>query len=364
MVFTTSYLYLTKELGLSDAAAVLLTTPLFVASLFAEIPTGILADHFGYKKSFATSILLYVAANFITFSTGNYPLLVAANIVLGIGMAFRSGAFDALCIENFKDNVKEYYANKAIIFGVVSIFIPIIAYLVAGALNYRAIFLIAVISGLINFLITVFLLKNIKEISASAKTGIELFVHNAKDIKKLIFNSPFLKVQMLITIIYGLSTAPINTFWPKIMAVSWGEEYNGIVFATCSFVSILAGLVAKRIKNEKLYYWFPFLIDAVCVFLITVLMGSWAAIPFFVIRSFSATIQETIYGEVINRKITSQRATVLSVFAFLFQIGAILSSLITGLFFANIGIRESWLFSSAILLVVTFMLFRQRRWLD
>jgi len=74
----------------------------FTASIF-EVPTGILSDHIGRKKT----IILYVLTG--TIATGLYYVatstetLIIAAVFTGISMAFGSGTMSAFAYENVEE---------------------------------------------------------------------------------------------------------------------------------------------------------------------------------------------------------------------------------------------------------------------
>ena len=94
--------YLQRERGLSLRQAAWLDATLFVAATLGEVPTGILADRLGRKRS------LSIGAATMGLSTLGWVLaptvawVVAAYACLGLGFTFVSGVDDALLFESMR----------------------------------------------------------------------------------------------------------------------------------------------------------------------------------------------------------------------------------------------------------------------
>lgn len=80
------------ELELRPFRLVLLGTFLVGTMLFAEIPTGVVADAFSRKWSIVISWVVMAAALALGPSTAFFPLMLAWQVLYGIGWTFQSGA--------------------------------------------------------------------------------------------------------------------------------------------------------------------------------------------------------------------------------------------------------------------------------
>ena len=81
-----------------------------------EIPSGIIADVFGRKKSLIVSFIFYIISFLIFFTSGSYYIFIIAIIFYAIGDAFRTGThkamiFDYLKIKGWKDQRIHYYGH-------------------------------------------------------------------------------------------------------------------------------------------------------------------------------------------------------------------------------------------------------------
>lgn len=77
----------------------LINISFMIAIAVSEIPTGIFADLVGRKHSFLISNLIMAAGLMIYFFSHNFWMFIAAEMIAGIGMTFRSGALEAWVVD-------------------------------------------------------------------------------------------------------------------------------------------------------------------------------------------------------------------------------------------------------------------------
>lgn len=86
--------------GLSLAQIAGMQTILMVTQLVMELPTGVLADRFGHRRSYQIALVMAVAGEVITLLAETYPHFILGQVVAGTGFAFASGSVDALIYES------------------------------------------------------------------------------------------------------------------------------------------------------------------------------------------------------------------------------------------------------------------------
>jgi MFS family permease len=97
----TPYL-LGKGLSLPQIAG--MQTILMVTQLVMELPTGVLADRFGHRRSYQIALVMAVSGEAITLLAETYPHFIAGQIVAGTGFAFASGSVDALVYDSLPEH--------------------------------------------------------------------------------------------------------------------------------------------------------------------------------------------------------------------------------------------------------------------
>ncbi|MBN1822564.1 MAG: MFS transporter [Prolixibacteraceae bacterium] len=124
-----------------------------------EIPSGIVADTYGRKRSLLGSFIAYMFSFAVFYFSGNFWLFLAAFVLYGIGDAFRTGThkgmiMDYLRLKNREDQKINYYGHTRSWSQKGSA----ISSLVAGVIvfysgSYQNIFLYSIIPYLLNFLL-------------------------------------------------------------------------------------------------------------------------------------------------------------------------------------------------------------------
>ncbi len=93
-------LYLIDGRGFSLTEAAGLEAALIAASIAGEAPAGAAADRWGRRASLLLGASAYTAGALAFGLSGSYPVLVGAWAVMGIGLAFWSGAGPALLFDS------------------------------------------------------------------------------------------------------------------------------------------------------------------------------------------------------------------------------------------------------------------------
>jgi MFS family permease len=91
--------YLRDE-GLSLAQIAGLQTMLLWAQLVMEIPTGVLADRFGHRRSYQVALGMVVCSELWFAFSHTYPMFLIAQVIAGTAFAFASGSVDAYIYES------------------------------------------------------------------------------------------------------------------------------------------------------------------------------------------------------------------------------------------------------------------------
>lgn len=144
--------------GLSYLQIGLLYSIKSVATNILEVPTGIVADLFGRKKSMLFSMSSYIISFLIFYFFYSFYLYIIAMIFFSFGEAFRSGThkamiFDYLKIKGIEHLKVQYYGSTR----AASQFGSALNSLIAASIvyfsgNYRKIFIFTVIPYILNFI--------------------------------------------------------------------------------------------------------------------------------------------------------------------------------------------------------------------
>ncbi len=140
-----------REMGMSFFHIGILFSIREIATNILEIPTGIIADSFGRRKSMIAAFSSYIIAFSIFYFFANFYMYVIAMIFYASGEAFRSGTHKAMILQYLKikhiEHLKvEYYGHTrsfSQLGSAVSSIIAIIIVFYSG--SYRPVFLISLI---------------------------------------------------------------------------------------------------------------------------------------------------------------------------------------------------------------------------
>ena len=104
------------EKGLNFLQIGTLYSILQIATNILEIPTGVIADAMGRRRTMATSFAAYIVSFLIFNFSSTYSLFVVAMLLFAVGEAFRTGThkamiFEYLKIKGWKDFKVHYYGH-------------------------------------------------------------------------------------------------------------------------------------------------------------------------------------------------------------------------------------------------------------
>ncbi|WP_126993847.1 MFS transporter [Thermosipho globiformans] len=129
-----------------------------IATNILEIPTGVVADLYGRKKSMLFSMLSYIISFLIFYFSRSFYLYILAMIFFSFGDAFRTGTHKAMIFQYLKLNgmydlkVQYYGATRAASQLGSALNSLIAASIVFVSGNYRTVFFIAILPYILNLI--------------------------------------------------------------------------------------------------------------------------------------------------------------------------------------------------------------------
>ncbi len=323
---------------LSLKSIMLLQSSYLLFNLLLEIPMGILADKYGYKKSLVIGPL-FCMFGFIFFAVGdNFLDFFLAMALYAIGASLISGSDEALLFETLKKIKQE--DNYLKIFGKARAFTVLgatIASIVGGFIaefSMKATFILSATALVFMFLINITLVEaksakmgnNLKEFT---KETIKFVLHNSK-IKWCIFFFAFTNLMIWGT--YFL-------YQPYFQKLEIPVMFFGIIFAGLNLIAFFSSIYFSKIKkyfnNFNIIYLILILIIIPFFFIYN--FFSMPFIVFLVLHQISRGFLSPFISQLINTFVNSQnRATILS-------INNMFSRGVQFIFFPVIGYLTDWL---------------------
>ncbi|MCK5107210.1 MAG: MFS transporter [Nanoarchaeota archaeon] len=328
-----------------------------------EIPSGYFADKFGRKNSIILSSLLQASSIAVLFTANSYYLFILAHILLGLAIAFLSGANEALLYDSLLElkrekEFKKIY-GKSRFYGEIAVIIS--SLLAALAISSGVKFTILV--TLIGHVLLSFLSLSFKEPKRHKLIENQTLKQELKQmgsiIKRSVQDSRLLKIFTYMFIILGISNIAFMIYQPYFRATNLPLPQYGVVFAIFAIFTGIASLKAHKIENKlgvfKSLIFIP--IFLVITFLGVGISFVWWGAMFFFFREFVRGFISPVLGDYINKITKSkERATVLSVGSMFSRLGFVILSAIFGFSSDNWGLKIVLISTGLFLLVLTILI--------
>ena len=376
------------EKGLSFTQIALLYTVREIIIYVTEIPTGIIADALGRKKTMVSSFFFYIVSFVLFYYSNSYVFLTIAIVFFAFGDSFRTGTHKAMIFEYL--NIKSWQNQKVNYYGGTRSCSQVgsaISALIAAAIvfftkNYQIIFLFSIIPFFLDMLLIISYPKELdgntisfklKDLISTFKTIIKELIFNIKQKEKLkillnvsSYSGYFKQTKDYLQVIIQAFAVSI----PIIAGITQKQQtavFIGIAFSIIYFLTSRASKKSGKIKSL-----FPNSKKALNVLLfIGVIAGIFGgvffhysiyglSILFFLIIYLIENFRKPIGVAYISEKFNSKSlATTLSVESLTKTIFASLVAIILGLFADIFGVGIALSIVSVVILTMS-MLFKFR----
>lgn len=331
MAFTINLVYQVQQVGLNPLQLVLIGTCLELTAFLFEIPTGIVADVYSRRLSVIVGFLL-LGIGFIV--EGSFPLfeaLLVAQVIMGIGYTFLSGAKSAWIVDEIG---RERAASAFLRASQVSQISGFLAIFVSVAVASVSLQLAIIVAGLILLALVLLLMlimpeAGFKPAARDQYGGWSTFFDTLRGGIGLIRGRRLLLLILLATIIHGAFSEGFDRLWTAHLLESFSlpalgplDEivWFGIISAVAVPLSLLATeLIRRRVDMTShravaltLFVVYALMLLAVLSFSLggsfaLVLLGLW-------LTGALRTIRNPLMETWINQNTESEwRATVLSI---------------------------------------------------
>ncbi len=309
--------------GLSLTEIMLLQSLFSIATFVFEIPSGYFADKFGRKKTIVFAAIFYFLGSLIYCFGFDFFTFLIAELLLGLGVSFLSGADDALLYDSLKENkqeknYKKIYGNANFVYFLSIAFSSIIGGFV-GALNFRFDLMLTAFAGFL-FIPIAILLKEPKVFSEEK----DVMQSIPQILKSCFIKNKRLKWLLIFSgVLFGINQSVLWLYQPYFILSGLNVVFFGFVFASFQIVAAIASKFAHKIE-AKIGQKFALMSLFVLLALSYLLMGSfvfWFSFSFAFLQQFIRGFGKVIVTDYINKEVSSsQRATVLSINSFLYRL--------------------------------------------
>jgi MFS family permease len=312
---------------------------ILITQLIAEVPTGIIADKIGRKKSIILAFVFQLFGEIVFIFAHNYLLIAFSCILAGIGFSFYSGCFEAMMYDSLKIDNKENEMQKVAGFNsgfklIATVIGSLIGgYLTAGLSLNKFIFVIILtaISVSIALIVSFFL----KEPKYKSETDLQSSIGILKEGISLIRKNTSLKRIILLSIFATpFLNYLLNFYQPYLLAVNTPGLWLGISLSIASLLGFFASKYAFKLENifgVRYGLLISTILPGVFYIFMSIILNKWLAVLFFILAFSSMNLQSPIFADYKNRHIKSSiRATTLSLIAMFSGIYVAIMGMILG----------------------------------
>lgn len=336
-----------RDLGFSYTQIASFTSVMMISLFVFEVPTGIVADLFGRKKSVFIGLMITGVAPIIISFTSSYFLILLCYILIGLGITFISGAEEALIVDNLKyhkrdDLIKEYYIKMSSLMGLGTV----IAYLLGSLIvkNY-GIWPLWIIWGS-GYLLSAILLIFIKEHGFKKANNSGSYLSQAykpvkKSFKYILKNRGFfnyLIASSMITIMFVQ-----KDLW-NVLLVDIGLKRSSLslIASITAFIIIFLPWFTKAVKSIKkalIVTTTVRIIILISVFFINSSNLYFGVVLFIIIGSITSFDSPLTSTYIQNQISSDNRATMGSLMSMVYSILGALAGILIGVLSDVIGIQ-------------------------
>ena len=373
MVFTLNAIYYVSQAGLNPLQLVLVGTIMELSILLFEMPTGLVADFFGRKKSLVIGTFILGAAHLLEGSIPEFWAIAVGAALWGIGWTFISGAEQAWIADELENKELDQVFLKGAQFSSLGRFIGIIAsVLLAFLFSVQATILLA--GGLLVLLafISYMIMSETKFITVAREdvAGLSQMALSIKAGVSQIKGNSVLVGIAVITLLWGLASEGFDRLWGAhfIEGFSLAEEDAIYWFGAFYAVAFLLNIVV--LKVVEIYVkgrYAAVLLGMNGILSIAMLFFAFtgnffiAVLLYWLIASLR-NVNYPLMSVMTNERLQSQgRATALSMFGQLDALGQVAGGPLVGIIALYTSVNGGIAASAVLIIPTLFLLWRMRK---
>ena len=373
IVFTLNAIYYVSQAGLNPLQLVLLGTIMEVAVLFFEIPTGLVADYFGRKKSLIIGTFIIGSTHLLEGSIPEFWAIAIGAALWGIGWTFISGAETAWIADEIENKELDSTLLKGAKFSSLGSFLGIVVSVLIGIVFTVQIAIL--IAGSLLIFTAIISCKVITEtkfisIARDDASGIEQMKGALKGSLAVIKGNKILLGLAAITLFTGLASEGFDRLWgahfiegfqmSEADAVYWFGALYAIAFLLNMGLLKIVETYAKERFAIVLVLLNSLLVFAMIYFAI-VDHFLLAAILYWGIASLRA-VNYPLVSVMTNKQLHSQgRATTLSIYGQLDAFGQVAGGPLVGVIALYTSVQGGIITSALLIIPPLYFLWRLRK---
>ena len=255
--------YVKEDLQLSDTVANTLPSLVFFWFLIFSVPTGVLMNKIGRKKTVLLSLVVTIISLLLPIFTENFPIMLISFSLLGIGNALMQTSLNPLVSVVTKGHLASTLTFGQFVKAIASFMAPYIAMWGASAtipsfgLEWRVLFPIYMVIGIVASLLLASTPIEEEILANTQKEEVSVtkqFTDCFKLLRKPIVLLSFVGIMCHVGIDVGT-----NTTAPKILIERLGMSLNEAAFATSLYfifrtIGCLTGSFFLRVMKTRYFF--------------------------------------------------------------------------------------------------------------
>ncbi|MGD9568308.1 MAG: MFS transporter [Sedimentibacter sp.] len=342
-----------------------------------ELPTGIMADIIGRKKTFCLSLIISMLFSIVILFGNGFVILCLGMLIYGLNRAISSGSFEALFIDSY---INEFGKEKL---HVVTTRISVLdalglsagaltgGYLPEISMKYFSSIgmydLTLIIRIILTIIVLVFALVFIKETAVYENKNQLSLIEHIKNSSKLVIENKNIICIFISVFSTGFLLSSLETYWqPHFISLMPDKSSMFLlgVIAFMYFTAVMAGnIISSKLFSKqnpkKVYVLFRSIL--VVAIIVTALQTNMILfIVFYTLIYLIFGMANIPEGVILNGEIPNEsRASVLSLNSLIAQIGALLGSFVNSIIINYITIPSLWLITSCVVLVTILIIYKK-----
>lgn len=293
--------YVKQDFALSDTLANMLPMTLFLWFAILSVPTGMMMNKLGRKRTVVISMIISLLAMLLPLITYNFPMILVAFGLLGIGNTIIQVSLNPLLTNVvWGDRLTSSLTLGQFIKAIASFLGPIIAGVAAGSFgNWKLVFLFFAVITLISGLWL--LLTPILEEPVSQKSS--TFAESFGLLKDKTILMLFLGIVFLVGVDVGLNTT-IPKFLMERCSIPLEQAGLGtsLYFIARTVGSFVGAILLVKLSGRKFFIWSMF--AAIPALLVMLLIGNlWSILAMVFIIGFAVANVFSIIFSVALKKL-------------------------------------------------------------
>ena len=335
-----------------------------VTVIISEFPSGVFADLYGRKTSFLLSSILYLISYCMFFFSRSAVILLFGMVINGLSRAFSSGSIESLFIDQSVEKqvpLERVTARLSILESAGLGIGALVGGVIAGvgekfSLNLGSnILLTAVI-----LVLTILFVKEAprKRAEHVASSHLQLFTKQVKESVVFAKQRGTVRILLIFFLLMGFSLSAIEVYWQPALEtyqpVYW--LFGAVTFAGFAFV-MLGSWVSERLLRAHPKAGIRLLLLLKAPLGIALILFSFSRSEYSLIGLYlglylliggSSVVESTLLNQIAP---SSHRASILSLFSLVLQIGGVLASVGGFLVSTYSRYQNLWLIAGALLLL-------------